>query len=625
MTIQILPPRLANQIAAGEVVERPASVVKELVENSLDAGATKIDVQIERGGHKRLLIRDNGSGIDKEQLMLALSRHATSKVHSLDDIESIATLGFRGEALASISSVARLSLTSRPPTQTEAWLAYAEGRDMQVQLKPAAHPVGTSVEVADLFFNTPARRKFLRADKTEFHHIDELIKRLALSRFDVGFSLTHNGKCVRNLPPCATDAAKLKRLQAICGAEFCRHVIHMSQDGGPLKIAGWLLKPAGCGQQSPPQYTFINGRMIRDKVITHAVRQAYAGYVSDVGLTGYVLYLELPFDQVDVNVHPTKHEVRFIETRLVHDFVVQAVAQALSHTQQSIEVDSSFESAASIEPNQTALASDTYVDTSTGEIVTSTSPSKMEQVASANKGANTAAASPRYGAGQPKPHWVAESTPSKQAVRNYQALIAPQRANTEDGHYSQQITANDQVDSAAEACGANTTPHFVAIAPHFALVLHQGQPLMLDVLAAAQRQKQLQQPLPWKAQPLLLPMAVTLEPEQIELWRKCLSYGAKFGIEIALPHPNKLIIRCLPAVLRHTDLAAQLDQLLSELQQQESEEQTASQLIALGLASEVSDMMQTQRLAGLVDYAATDMTANYWREVSADLLTSTFD
>ena len=197
MNIEILPARLANQIAAGEVVERPASVVKELVENSLDAGATRIQIEIERGGHKLIRIRDNGSGIGKEELTLALSRHATSKLKSLDDLENICSLGFRGEALASISSVSRLTLSSKPKTQDAAWQAFAEGRDMAVQVKPVAHPDGTTIEVKDLFFNTPARRKFLRTEKTEFTHIDELIKRIALSRFDVSITLTHNEKVVR--------------------------------------------------------------------------------------------------------------------------------------------------------------------------------------------------------------------------------------------------------------------------------------------------------------------------------------------------------------------------------------------------------------------------------------------
>ena len=215
MTIQVLPAILANQIAAGEVVERPASVIKELVENSLDAGATQIDLEIDKGGQKRMLIRDNGKGIEKDQLSLALSRHATSKISCLDDLEQIASLGFRGEALASISSVSRLTMTSRTQSQSEAWQACTEGRDMDVVIQPAAHPVGTSVDVVDLFFNTPARRKFLRTEKTEFAHIDELIKRIALSRFDVSFTLKHNGKLVRKFPKASDQDGRFRRVKTI--------------------------------------------------------------------------------------------------------------------------------------------------------------------------------------------------------------------------------------------------------------------------------------------------------------------------------------------------------------------------------------------------------------------------
>ncbi|MGL5121217.1 MAG: DNA mismatch repair endonuclease MutL, partial [Plesiomonas shigelloides] len=211
MPIQILPPQLANQIAAGEVVERPSSVVKELVENSLDAGATRIEIDIEKGGARLIRIRDDGCGIDKEQLALALARHATSKISSLDDLEAIVSLGFRGEALASISSVSRLTLTSRTAAQSEAWQAYAEGRDMQVTVKPAAHPVGTTLEVLDLFFNTPARRKFLRTEKTELAHIDEVVRRIALARFDVSFILRHNGKVLRQYRAAANAEQRERR------------------------------------------------------------------------------------------------------------------------------------------------------------------------------------------------------------------------------------------------------------------------------------------------------------------------------------------------------------------------------------------------------------------------------
>lgn len=334
MPIQVLPPQLANQIAAGEVVERPASVVKELVENSIDAGATRIDIDIERGGSKLIRIRDNGCGIKKDELALALARHATSKISSLDDLEAIASLGFRGEALASISSVSRLTLTSRTAEQNEAWQAYAEGREMKVDLKPAAHPIGSSVEVLDLFYNTPARRKFLRTEKTEFNHIDEIIRRIALSHNKITFNLQHNGKMVRQYRS-VTDEQLEKRLTAICGSTFMQHAVSVFWQHGDLLIRGWIATPEGAKQLSDLQYCYVNGRMIRDRLINHAIRQAYQSELTDDQQPAYILYIEIDPHQVDVNVHPAKHEVRFHQSRLVHDFIYQAIVTALQNIKQN--------------------------------------------------------------------------------------------------------------------------------------------------------------------------------------------------------------------------------------------------------------------------------------------------
>ncbi|MDX1304505.1 DNA mismatch repair endonuclease MutL [Photobacterium sp.] len=332
MPIQILPARLANQIAAGEVVERPASVVKELVENSLDAGATRIDIDIDKGGSRTIRIRDNGKGIVKEELGLALSRHATSKISSLDDLEAIVSLGFRGEALASVSSVSRLTLTSRTEGQEEAWSAYAEGRDMDVQLKPAAHPVGTTVEVLDLFFNTPARRKFLRTEKTEFNHIDELLKRIALSRFDVSITLRHNSKIIRQYRSSQTQIQKERRLASACGQGFLQHALAVELEHGDLKLSGWICSPQGARVQNDIQYCYVNGRMMKDKLINHAIRQAYESSLAPAQYAAYVLFIEVDPHQVDVNVHPAKHEVRFHQARLVHDFIYQGIQSALQQS-----------------------------------------------------------------------------------------------------------------------------------------------------------------------------------------------------------------------------------------------------------------------------------------------------
>ncbi|CAM3198121.1 DNA mismatch repair endonuclease MutL [Pseudomonas plecoglossicida] len=328
--IQLLSPRLANQIAAGEVVERPASVAKELLENSLDSGARRIDVEVEQGGVKLLRVRDDGGGISADDLPLALARHATSKIRELEDLEGVLSLGFRGEALASISSVARLTLTSRTASATEAWQVEAEGRDMTPRVQPAAHPVGTSVEVRDLFFNTPARRKFLKAEKTEFDHLQEVIRRLALARFDVGFHLRHNGKSILSLHEAHDETARARRVGAICGPGFMEQALPIDVERNGLRLWGWVGLPTFSRSQADLQYFFVNGRAVRDKLVAHAVRQAYRDVLFNGRHPTFVLFLELEPNGVDVNVHPTKHEVRFREGRSVHDFLYGTLHRALA-------------------------------------------------------------------------------------------------------------------------------------------------------------------------------------------------------------------------------------------------------------------------------------------------------
>ncbi|EGN74557.1 DNA mismatch repair protein MutL [Idiomarina sp. A28L] len=334
MAIRLLPPQLANQIAAGEVVERPASVVKELVENCIDAGATELRIDIEKGGARRIRIRDNGAGIPKEELELALSRHATSKISTLDDLEAIHSLGFRGEALASISSVSRLRLISKPADQEDAWQAWCEGRDMQVTLEPASHPNGTTVDVQDLFFNTPARRKFLRTEKTEFGHIDEVIRRIALACPKVDIQLSHNQQLLRHYPSADTEHKVLSRLRQIAGKRFADEALYIEfvpeADAHPLAIRGWIAPPDACRHQTDVQYMYVNGRMMKDKLLNHAVRQAYGDSLGNDRQATYILYITLPANDVDVNVHPAKHEVRFQQARQVHDFVLMQLRQALA-------------------------------------------------------------------------------------------------------------------------------------------------------------------------------------------------------------------------------------------------------------------------------------------------------
>ena len=327
--IHTLSPQLANQIAAGEVVERPSSVLKELSENSLDAGAKRIEVEVEQGGTKLIRVRDDGCGISESDLPLALSRHATSKILGLEDLEAVATLGFRGEALASIASVSRLALTSNSG-EGSGWKAVSEGRDMEVELQPAAHPQGTSVEVRDLFFNTPARRKFLRTENTEYKRIDDCLKKLALSRMDVAFSLKHNQKVQFSLRPANSQAEQEKRVADLCGPQFMEQALVVDNDRTGIRLWGWIGLPTFSRSQADLQYFFVNGRSIRDKVVSHAVRQAYQDVLYHGRHPAYVLFLEILPADVDVNVHPTKHEVRFRESGSIHSFVSTTLKKALA-------------------------------------------------------------------------------------------------------------------------------------------------------------------------------------------------------------------------------------------------------------------------------------------------------
>lgn len=329
--IQRLTSHLANQIAAGEVIERPASIVKELVENSLDANSQQIDIDIDKGGIQRIRVRDNGLGIHKDDLILALDRHATSKIHTLKDLEQINTLGFRGEALASISSIARLNLSSSTETTQQGWKITC---DYHQELTPApvAHTRGTTVEVFDLFFNTPARRKFLKSEQTEFAHIETLIKRLSLSHFSIGFSLHHNKRLIYQLHPAYDEAEKEKRIATLCSASFIENALYIDMQSFDLRLWGWISLPTFSRSQSDLQYFYVNRRMVKDKLINHAVKQAYQDVLYNGRHPAFTLFIELDPHSVDVNAHPAKYEVRFRESRLVYDFVKQSLQKALANT-----------------------------------------------------------------------------------------------------------------------------------------------------------------------------------------------------------------------------------------------------------------------------------------------------
>ncbi|MGH8492420.1 MAG: DNA mismatch repair endonuclease MutL [Moraxellaceae bacterium] len=328
--IHQLDARLANQIAAGEVVERPASVVKELVENALDAGGQRIEIDVEQGGLRLIRVRDNGDGIARDDLPLALARHATSKIHDLEDLEAVATLGFRGEALASIASVSRLQLSSSADESGVGSAVQSEGRDMTATLSAAAHARGTTVEVRDLFFNTPARRKFMKTEQTEFSHLEETVRRLALANPEVAFTLSHNGRQVHGLRPATEEVEWRRRLTSLCGPAFMENAVPLEIESGGFRLRGWVGLPTFSRSQADLQYFYVNGRMVRDRVVTHAVRQAYADVLFHGRHPAYVLFFELDPGAVDVNVHPTKHEVRFREQRQIHDFLYRSLHRVIA-------------------------------------------------------------------------------------------------------------------------------------------------------------------------------------------------------------------------------------------------------------------------------------------------------
>jgi DNA mismatch repair protein MutL len=335
MPIRVLPSELVDQIAAGEVIERPASVVKELVENSLDAGARHVEVDIERGGTGLIRVRDDGAGIAAAELAQAVARHATSKIASLEDLEAVATLGFRGEALPSIGSVSRLKIISRAAHAEQAAEITVDGAAVGA-VRPAAHPPGTSVEVRDLFFNVPARRKFVRSEATELTHIVRLVERLALSRFDVGMRLRHGARVLLETPAVTGADAEVSRLDAVLGSDFAAGAVPIRHAAGPVMLSGWLGLPTRSRAQPDQQFWFVNGRSVRDRLLMNAVRLSFRDVLYHGRHAAYVLYLTLDPKLVDVNAHPSKLEVRFRDSRQIHDLVFRAVERALAATRPNL-------------------------------------------------------------------------------------------------------------------------------------------------------------------------------------------------------------------------------------------------------------------------------------------------
>jgi DNA mismatch repair protein MutL len=530
--IHLLPPELINQIAAGEVIERPSSVVKELVENSLDAGATRIEVDIEAGGARLIRVRDDGDGIHVDELPLAVASHATSKIGSFDDLEHVASMGFRGEALASVSSVSRFALTSRTRTQEAAFRIEVDGGRLQAA-RPAQHPPGTSVEVRDLFYNVPARRKFLRAERTEFAHIDDLLKSLALARDGVEFRLSHNGKPVRVWKAARDEQAALQRVAAVLGEEFPTQSLRIDHQMAGLRLSGWVGLPTASRAQMDAQYFFVNGRLVRDRIVTHAVRQAYADVLFHGRYAAFVLYLELDPAGVDVNVHPAKHEVRFREQRLVHDFLFRTLHEALAQTR----------------AGQFATTAQVAAD---GRLT-------MAAPASSTLPAGSAGAPPTWSTGSSQNRLnlgVCEAP-----LAGYAALLG------ESSSYAQASLP------AAEA--GETPPLGFAIAQLkniFVLAENAAGLVLVDMHAAHERityerLKSGRVASNLRSQMLLVPLSIAVSAKEAAAAEEHAEALAEWGLELSRSGPATIMVRRIPALLEGADVAQLSRDVLSELAQ----------------------------------------------------------
>lgn len=568
MSIQILPPQLANQIAAGEVVERPSSVVKELVENALDAGASQVDIEIEKGGHKRILIRDNGKGIAKEQLGLALSRHATSKIKSLDDLEAIGSLGFRGEALASISSVSRLTMTSKPAEQSEAWAANAEGLDMDVVIKPAAHPNGTTVDVVDLFFNTPARRKFLRAEKTEFNHIDILIKRIALSRPDVTFVLKHNKKVVKRYRGQATELGEIEqisnRIAEVVNPAFVELAAVNQLTYDNVKMSVWVKQPDYCVAVNPAQYSFVNGRMMRDKLLQHAIRQAFADLLGPEQQPEYVVFIELPASEVDVNVHPAKHEVRFHHARLLHDLLVRVINDALVAQQQSLlpqqADDAASENEINEQPQWVVTPADNYQQAARDTQIEKFDLTERHQPAANQQ-------SSQY---QPQQQQQKQKQGSYAGLKpSYQSRGVTGAQRSAFDAYLSAASDEPKVEStfSPEPQKHNQPFQVVLVETSGYVFVKLNNDLFLLPPEAFSSESKSQSQLSFEPTPLLVPIRIKLETSEKEWLEQHKVVFVGIGFQFTL-HGSSMIIKQVPNCLRQGDKSLLLPELIGQLMTQ---------------------------------------------------------
>jgi len=551
--IEKLSPRLANQIAAGEVVERPASVIKELLENSLDSGATQIDIQVEQGGVKRMRVRDNGCGISQDQLPLALARHATSKIKELDDLESVGSLGFRGEALASIASVSRLTLKSAEENST-GWQVETEGIDMEPSLSPAAQTQGTSVDVVDLFFNTPARRKFLKTEKTEFGRIDEVVKRLALSHLDIGIRLEHNGRNVHSMNPCASATEQARRVASLCGSAFMEQALPIDEQSEHLRIWGWMGLPTFSRSQADLQYFYVNGPSEKDKVVSHAVRQAYQDVLYHGRHPAFVLFLELNPAWVDVNVHPTKHEVRFRDSRSVHGFIFSALHRVIAQTRPGDDTALASGDSSSSQPTIAAQNESAPVQHSFG---------LRDQTSSTTYGSDYRAHSPQ----------VQETTAFYQPL-NDKAVNAGMSDQQIESAVNLATVVHDSK-AAFQALDQNQDipPMGFAIAQLkgvYILAENADGLVLVDMHAAHERITLERMRSAWDgeglaSQPLLVPESFAVSSREADAAEENKETFIKLGIQLDRAGPETLVVRQVPVLLKQPQVEPLIRDVLSDI------------------------------------------------------------
>ena len=520
--IQAMPTQLVNQIAAGEVVERPASVVKELLENSLDAQSTKIEIDVEQGGIKSIRIRDNGHGIHKDDLVLSLSPHATSKIRTIDELENVSSLGFRGEALPSIASVSNLSLKSKWQNAAEAWQIQSNNSN-DFDIAPAALNEGTTIEVKDLFFNIPARRKFLRTEKTEFNHLDDVIKKIALSRFDVDITLRHNQRPIRQLRAATDRLQQEKRIAEVFGSAFIEQALHMDFSIDGFRLWGWVGLPTFSRSQADMQYFYVNGRIVRDKVVTHAIRQAYQDVLFHGRHPAYVLFFEIEPSAVDVNAHPGKHEVRFRQSRAVHDFLFRAIHKSLADTRPTDDGAHNISNFNSLEQSGNAQAMPSYQG--------------------------------RYGSNSPG------------VIRSQSALslAVAEQSKAYQSLYSDTTDTNDDQTESPPLGYARAQIHGV-----YVLAENKEGMVLVDMHAAHERityerLKQARSETGIAAQPLLVPVSMAVSEKEAGSAEEHSDIFSDLGFELDRTAPEALRIRQIPVMLANADAEQLVRDVLSDL------------------------------------------------------------